>query len=128
LLVVGLAGQPGVLAEGCVEDRDRLGQRDREVEEQRAEPGLAGGIDPQFASAFGRGMRLAGQQAGIDVLGFPAAAGRLSEGCAVWALRWPNSRSYGPRSTTWPCSKPRAFAPGPHQRPGGSPPLSLAWM
>jgi hypothetical protein len=46
LLIVGLAGQPGVLAEGCVEDRDRLGQRDREVEEQRAEPGLAGGLDP----------------------------------------------------------------------------------
>src|SRR5256886_5658375 len=26
------------------------------------------------------------------------------------------------------CSKPSALAPGPHQRPGGSPPLSLAWM
>src|SRR6516162_5081188 len=34
------------------------------------------------------------------------------------ALRWPNNRSYGSRSTTWPCSKPRALAPGPHQRPG----------
>jgi hypothetical protein len=31
-------------------------------------------------------MRLADQQAGIDVLGFPAAAGRLSEGCAVWGF------------------------------------------
>ena len=69
-----------------MEDRDRLGQRDREVEEQRAEPGLAGGLDPQLASAFGRGMRLAGQQAGIDVLGFPAAAGRPSERCAVWGF------------------------------------------
>jgi hypothetical protein len=84
--VVGLAGQPGVLAEGGVEDRDRLGQRDREVEEQRAEPGLAGGLDAQLASALGRGIRLAGQQAGKDVLGFPAGAGRLSEGCAVWGF------------------------------------------
>ncbi len=42
------------------------------------------------------------------------------------ALRSPNSRSYGVRSTLWPGSKPRAPAPGPHQRPGGSPPLSLA--
>ena len=31
-------------------------------------------------------MRLAGQQAGIDVLGFPAAARWLSEGCAVWGF------------------------------------------
>src|ERR1700733_5932849 len=38
------------------------------------------------------------------------------------ALRSPNSRSYGPRSTIWPGSRPSACAPGPHQRPGGSPP------
>ena len=44
------------------------------------------------------------------------------------ALRSPNSRSYGSRSIRWPGSRPSAFAPGPHQRPGGSPPLSLAWM
>src|SRR6185437_5877746 len=44
------------------------------------------------------------------------------------ALRSPNSRSYGSRSTTWPSRKPRARAPGPHHRPGGSPPPSAARM
>ena len=38
------------------------------------------------------------------------------------ALRWPNSRSWGWRSTVWPTSKPRAVAPGrlfEAQLPGG---------
>jgi len=57
VLVAGLAGQAGVLAEGGVEDRDRLRQRDRQVEKQRALPGLADGFGPQFALAFGGGVR-----------------------------------------------------------------------
>src|ERR1035438_6623631 len=54
---------------------------------------------------------------------WPPSGGLLS-GVPSGALRSPNSRSYEPRSTTWPCSRPRALAPGPHQRPGGSPPAS----
>ena len=45
-----------------MEDRDRLGQRDGQVEEQRALPGLLGGLEPQLAPAFGGGVRLGGQQ------------------------------------------------------------------
>jgi len=61
-LVAGLAGQAGVLAEGGVEDRDRFGQRQGQVEEQRALPGQAAGFDPQLVPAFGGGVRLGGQQ------------------------------------------------------------------
>jgi hypothetical protein len=52
--------------------------------------------------------------------------GGLPSGVPSGAFRWPNSRSYAPRFTTWPGSKPSACAPGPDQRPGGSPPASLA--
>jgi hypothetical protein len=58
--VSGQAGEPGVLAEGGVEDRDRLGQRHREVEVQRAAPGPARRLHPQLALALGRGVRLGG--------------------------------------------------------------------
>jgi hypothetical protein len=34
-----------------------LGQRDRQVEVQRALPGLPGSFDPQLAFAFGFGVR-----------------------------------------------------------------------
>jgi hypothetical protein len=74
-LVAGLAGQTGVLPEGGVEDRDRLGQRDRQVEEQRALPGLPDSLGPQLALALGSGVRLGGQQLGVHV-GRLAAAGR----------------------------------------------------
>ena len=72
-LVPGLAGQPDVLPEGGVEDRDGLGQRDRQVEEERALPGLPGGFQAQLVPAFGGGVRLGGQQPGVQVRGFPAA-------------------------------------------------------
>ena len=85
-LVAGLAGQAGVLAEGGVEDRDRLGQRDGQVEEQRALAGLLGGFDPQFAAAFGGGVRLGGQQLRVQVGGFAAVARRPAQLGAVGSL------------------------------------------
>ena len=72
VLVAGLAGQAGVLAEGGVEDRDRLGQRQGQVEEQRALPGLLDGLGAQLALALGGGVRLGGQQLRVHVGGFPA--------------------------------------------------------
>ena len=70
--VARLAGQAGVLAEGGVEDRDRFGERNRQVEEEGALPGLPGGLDPQLAATFGGGVRLGGEQPGVQVGGFPA--------------------------------------------------------
>ena len=58
-----------------MEDRDGLGQGQGQVEEQRALPGLPGCLDPQLASAFGGGVRLGGQQPGVQVGGFAAAVG-----------------------------------------------------
>jgi hypothetical protein len=74
VVVAGLAGQAGILAEGGVEDRDRLGQRNRQVKEQRALPGPADRLDPELALALGRSMRLGGQQLSVQVGGFAAAA------------------------------------------------------
>jgi hypothetical protein len=69
-----------------VEDRDRLGQRDGQVEEQRALAGLPGGFDPQFAAAFGGGMRLGGQQLRVQVGGFAAVSRWAAELGAVGSL------------------------------------------
>ena len=81
--VAGLAGQAGVLAEGGVEDRDALGQRQGQVEEQRALPGLADSLGPELALAFGGGVRLGGQQRGVQVGGLAAAARRPAQLGAV---------------------------------------------
>jgi hypothetical protein len=62
-----VAGLAGVLAEGGVESRDRLGERNRQVEEERFLPGLLDGLDPQFAVACGGGVRLGGQQCGVQI-------------------------------------------------------------
>jgi hypothetical protein len=86
LLVSCLAGQAGVLAEGGVEDRDGLGQRQGQVEKERTLPGLPGCLDPQFALASGGGVRLGGQQAGVQVGGLAAAAGRPAQRDAVGGL------------------------------------------
>jgi hypothetical protein len=71
--VADLAGQAGILAEGGVEDRDRLGQRQGQVEEQRALPGFPDCLGAEFALALGGSVRLRGQQRSIQVSGFPAA-------------------------------------------------------
>jgi hypothetical protein len=74
VVVAGLAGQPDILAQGGVEDRDRLGERNRQVEEERALPGLSDRFGPQLAHAFGGGVRLGCQQLSVQVGGFAAAA------------------------------------------------------
>jgi hypothetical protein len=79
VVVAGLAGQAGVLAEGGVEERDALGQRQGQVEKKGALAGFLDGFGPQFASAFGGGVRLGGQQPGVQVGGFAAAARRPAE-------------------------------------------------
>ena len=84
--VAGLAGQAGVLPEGGVEDRDALGQRDRQVEEEGALPGPADSLGPQLALAFGGGVRLGGQQPGVQVGGFAAAARGPAQLSAVGAF------------------------------------------
>jgi hypothetical protein len=60
LRVPGLAGQPRVLAEGGMEDRQRQRQRQGQVEEQRALTGLAGGTQEQLALALRGGVRFGG--------------------------------------------------------------------
>jgi hypothetical protein len=77
LLVAGLAGQAGVLAQRGVEERDR------QVEEEGALPRLPDGLSAEFALAFGGGVRLGGQQRGVQVGGFPAVAWRAAELSAV---------------------------------------------
>ena len=79
VVVAGLAGQPGVLAQGGVEDRDALGERDRQIEEERALPGFSDRFGPQLALAFGGGVRLGGQQLNVQVRGFAAVARRPAE-------------------------------------------------
>jgi hypothetical protein len=74
--VACLAGQAGILPEGGVEDRDRLGQRNRQVEEERALAGLLDGLGPELAFAFGGGVRLGGQQLRVQVGGFAAITWR----------------------------------------------------
>jgi hypothetical protein len=69
-VVCGLAGQAGVLAEGGVEDRDGFGEREGQVEEQGALAGSVDGFGAEFAFAFGGGVRLGGQELGVEVGGF----------------------------------------------------------
>jgi hypothetical protein len=83
VFVAGLADQAGVLAQGGVEDRDRLGQRDRQVEEERTWAGLLDRLVAELALAFGGGVRLGGQQLGVQVGGFAAIAGGAAELSAV---------------------------------------------
>jgi hypothetical protein len=74
--VAGLAGQAGVLAEGGVEDRDRVRQRQGQVEEQGALAGLLGGFGAQFSATLGGRVRLGGQQPGVHVGDFAAVTRR----------------------------------------------------
>ena len=84
--VAGLACQAGVLAQGGVENRDALGQRDRQVEAQRTLPGLLNGLGPQLALALGGGARFGSQQPGVHVGGFPAVIRVPAELGAVGGL------------------------------------------
>ena len=87
-----LAGQADVFAKGGVEDRDGLGQRDRQVKEERALPGLPGGFDAQLVPALGGGMRLGGQQPRVEVCGLPAVGRRLAQLGAVRGFALPEQQ------------------------------------
>ena len=85
-LVSGLAGQAGVLAQGGVEDRDALGQRQGQVEEQGTLAGLPGGLGAELALAFGGGVRLGGEQRLVYVGGLAAASRAPAQRGAVGGL------------------------------------------
>ena len=85
-LIPGQAGQPGVLPERGVEDRDRLRQRQGQVEVQRAQPRLPGSFQPQLTLTLGGRLRLGGQQPGVDAGGVPPAARRPAQRGAVGRL------------------------------------------
>jgi hypothetical protein len=55
--------------------------------------GLLDGLGAEFALALGGGVRLGGQQLGVEVGGFAAAARGPAMLGAVGAWRSPNSRS-----------------------------------
>ena len=74
VVVVGLAGQASVLTERGVEDRNGLGERQGQVEEEGALTGLLDRFGSQLAAAFGGGLRLGCQQPGVQVGGFRAVA------------------------------------------------------
>ena len=127
--VAGLAGQPGVLPEGGVEDRDRLGQRHGQVEEQGALPGLLGGFDPQLVLAVGGGVRLGGQQPGVQVRGFPAAVRRPAQRGAIGSLALAEQQVVRLALDRLAVLEAERFARlGPTSGQAALPPLSLAWM
>ena len=85
-VVSGLAGQAGVLPQGGVEDRDALGERQGQVEEQGTLAGLLDGLGAELALAFGGGVRLGGEQRLVYLRGLAAAGGRPAQRGAVGGL------------------------------------------
>jgi hypothetical protein len=75
-----------------------------------------------------RRVRLGGQQLRVQVGGFPAAVRGPAELGAVRGFALAEQQVIRLALDPLAGSKPRAFAPSPHQRPGDSPPFSLAWM
>ena len=122
LIVSGQAGAALVLSDRGVQDRDRLGERDRDVGVGAWLAGRLGGFAFKLDDPFGGGVRLGGLQPG-QVIGERrvAAAGPAESWlrCAGRPAGTPRRTAW--RSTVWPRLKPRACAPGPHHRPGGSP-------
>jgi hypothetical protein len=86
VFVAGLAGEAGVLTEGGVEDRDRLRQRQGQVEEQRAWPCFPDGLGTELAFALGSDVRLCSQQLREDVGSLPASVRAPAELGAVGGL------------------------------------------
>jgi hypothetical protein len=111
-----------------VENGDRVGQRNRQVEEQRALPGLLDGLGPELALALGGGMRLSGQQLSVQVGGLAAVAWRAAELIAVGSFTLAEQQIVRFALDGLAGLEAESLAPGPEQPPGGSPPLSLAWM
>ena len=81
-----LAGQAGVLPQGGVEDRDALGERQGQVEEQGTLAGLLDRLGAELALAFGGGVRLGGEQRLVYLRGLAAAGGRPAQRGAVGRL------------------------------------------
>src|SRR6185437_8769424 len=69
-----------------MEDGNALGERNRQVEEQWALPGVLDGLGAEFALAFGGGVRLGGQQFRVQISRLAAVSGRLSQRGAVGCL------------------------------------------
>jgi hypothetical protein len=86
VVVSCLAGQAGVLPQRGVEDRDALGERQGQVEEQGTLAGLASGLGAELAPAFGGGVRLGGEQRLVYLGGLAAAGGRPAQRRAVGSL------------------------------------------
>jgi hypothetical protein len=89
LLVFGLAGAALVFPDGGVQDRDGLGERDRDVVVGSGLPGRPGGFSFEFDEPFGGGVRLGGREPGQVVgEGGVAAAGpaELGSGARVGLL------------------------------------------
>jgi hypothetical protein len=82
--VASLAGQPRVLPQARVEDRDR--QRDGQVEEQRALPCLAGGLEAQVTAPLGGSVRLGSQQSFVQAGGLTATGRRPAQRGTVGGL------------------------------------------
>src|SRR6185437_3700714 len=75
-----------VLAQGGVEDRDALGQRQGQVEEQRALPRLPDRLGPQFGGGRGRRFRRGGEQLPEKVGRFAATTPRPAKPAATSGL------------------------------------------
>ena len=111
-----------------MEDRDRFGQRDRQVEEEGALPSLLDGLGPQFALAFGGGVRLGGQQRGVQVGGFAAAARRPPQLGAVRGLALAEQQVIGLALDPLARLEAERFRAGAPPAAWWLSPLSLAWM
>ena len=72
-------------------------------------------------------MRLGGQQRGVQVGGFAAVAWRAAEPGAVGRFTLAEQKIVRLALDGLAGLEAERLRPGPHQRPGGSPPLSLAW-
>jgi hypothetical protein len=73
-------------------------------------------------------MRLAGQQPGVQVGGFPAAAGGPSEGCAVWGFALAEQQVVRAAFDELAVLEAKSFRAGTPPAAGRLSPLSLAWM
>ena len=74
------------------------------------------------------GVRLGGQQPGVQVSGFPAAARRPAQCGAAGSPALAEQQVIRLALDHLAGLEPERLGARAHHRPGGSPPLSLAWM
>jgi hypothetical protein len=111
-----------------MEDRDRFRQGQGQVEEQGALAGLLDGLGAQFALAFGGGVRLGGQQLGVEVGGFAAAGRGPAQLRAVGSLAFTEQQVVVFAVNLLAGLQAEGLGAWAPPAAGGSPPLSLAWM